>query len=101
MVEYIEKQIWNCPYCSKEYEDYEKALECSQECADIDYPKEDTKTIFVCEYCKKTFSDDQEVDECEENHRENRDEFYSKIELKKASEHPEQKRLIATMGGSQ
>lgn len=95
MVEYEEKQIWNCPYCDKEYEDEDDALECANECADIDYPTEDTKTIYICEYCEKRFEDEEEAEGCEENHIENQDEFYSKISLKKAQEHPNQLKLNA------
>ena len=100
MVEYEETPIWNCPYCNKEYESLDDAMECATECADIEYSSEDSKTIFICGYCKKKFEDEEEAEGCEENHKERRDEFYSKVELKKASEHPAQKRLIVTAGGS-
>lgn len=96
MVSIIEKDIWACPYCNKEYDRYEDALECVQECANIDYPKESKNSIFACDYCKKQYSDEGEAEECEEDHAENQDEFFSKVKLKQAGEHPSQRRL----GGS-
>jgi len=95
MVDYIEKSFWKCPYCEKEYDTWEDALECAEECADIDYPKEDKKTFAVCEFCKKEYEDDEEAEGCEEHHAEEQDDFFTKFQLKKAGEHPQQEKLLS------
>lgn len=93
MVIYKEIDIFRCPYCSREYKTLDESQTCAEECANIDSPEEDTKTIYICEYCKKEFEEEYKAESCEKLHRENRDELYSKVELKKASEHPNQLKL--------
>jgi len=93
MVEYEQKSCWTCPYCNKEYDNEDDAYDCARDCADIDYPSEEKKTICICQFCKKKFDKEEDAEKCEEEHKENDDEFYSKVKLQEASEHPSQKRL--------
>ena len=93
MIEYKTKKLWKCPYCNKEFDTHEDALECSQECADIEYPIEDNKTFAICGYCGDEFDDESEAEDCEQNHIENKDRFYSKYALKIASQNPNQLKL--------
>ena len=93
MVEYKEKKFWKCPRCDNEYDTWEDALVCATECADIEYPIENTKSFAVCEYCKKEYEDEEEAEECEEHHTKNQDEYFNKFNLKKAGEHPNQLKI--------
>lgn len=93
MVEYKEKQFWKCPYCNKEFDIYEYALECAEECADIEYPIEDQKTLAFCGYCGDEFDEEDKAEQCEENHIKNKDKFYSRYAMKIASENSNQRKL--------
>ena len=93
MVYYIETKFWKCTYCDKEYFKYEDALECAQECADVQYPKEDSKPLYGCEYCKQEYEDEEEAEGCEECHAENQDKHFSRFKLKEAGENKDQKKL--------
>lgn len=97
MVYYNEVKFWKCPYCDKEYFKYEEALECAEECADINYPKEDSKTLVCCSFCKQEYEDEEEAEGCEEHHAETQDKYYSQIKLKEAGEHPTQEKLACSL----
>lgn len=94
MVKYEEESFWTCPYCGKEYNNENDANECAEECADIDRPREDTKTVYVCEFCEKKYDKEEEAKVCEEHHAKNNDDCYSKEMLRRTSEHPGQKKLL-------
>lgn len=94
MTYYTEVRFWKCEYCDKEYLKYEDALECAEECADIQYPKEDEKILIGCDFCKQEYEDEDEAEGCEEHYAETQDKYFSQAKLKEASEHPEQNKLI-------
>ena len=94
MVEYKQVTIWKCPYCHREYDSYEDALDCAEECVNMEYPTDDDKTLAICECCHKEFEDIDDAESCEEGHKRNNDRYYSDFRLKKASEHIEQLKLF-------
>lgn len=48
---------YRCLYCGKDYDDYNKALNCTQKCVQIELPEE----VEVCDKC----GEDSEDCECE------------------------------------
>lgn len=93
-MEYQDKYIYRCPYCLKEYTSFEDCQICIYNCADTDTPIEEKITLYVCGYCGEEFRSEKLCEECEKEHETNQDEFYSRIKLKEAGEHPSQNKLF-------
>lgn len=93
-MEYKTKTIYRCPYCLKEYDNFEDCQICVYNCAEFDSVIEEKITFYVCGYCNKEFKEEEECLNCEKQHEEDNDEFYSQRKLNEAREHPEQKKLI-------
>ncbi|KKK51439.1 hypothetical protein LCGC14_3114960 [marine sediment metagenome] len=51
---------YQCPYCYREFSDYDDAYDCAVECASID----EVIQISICDYCKKTSNKVDEIEEC-------------------------------------
>ena len=100
MVEDLTKKGYRCPYCNKFFEDYNLALSCAEDCADIDSPTEDTIIQFKCEMCFHIFEEAEDAKSCEIVHTTNNDFYYEAYLEKKereklliAGNHPNQKKL--------
>ena len=93
--------IWLCPYCDKEYESYDLALDCAKDCVDIEEPEEKDVTTYICELCNSKSLDEEEIEQCEKRHKDRNDVIYQKhLEkqqddyLLKIGNHPSQTKLI-------
>jgi len=104
MVNKIIKDVYICPICQTSYDDTFNAEECMQVCIQERYTTEvlfKQKTKFQCQFCLKDFKVKYKAEICEEEHINKKDKHYylgldiiSKEILKKASEHPSQRKLF-------
>ena len=93
MIENI-KTFYKCPYCSRKWGTYDEAHECAVDCVDVDEPIEDEEVTYQCEYCSKVSDNYYLIHDCEQDHIENKDELWEKVRLLKASQNPNQTKLI-------
>lgn len=101
IVKQIQKEVWICPYCRRQYDDYTQAENCAEECAEIEEPERDYSIEkYQCECCNKYYNDYKEAQECEEKHQEEQDKYYEaymeriqKEKLQEASKHPNQTKI--------
>ena len=100
MVETIFLTLWECPYCKERYEDEDEAEDCAKECVDIESPNKIELDEHFCDYCDGGYKLHKKAEGCEQKHLEKNDKYVeiyndrvSKLKLKKASEHPTQKKL--------
>jgi hypothetical protein len=100
MVLDLTKKGYRCPYCNKFFEDYNLALSCAEDCADIEVPEDDIIEKYRCEMCFETFDVENEAELCESLHKVNKDNSYiqylerkEREKLLEAGNHPNQKKL--------
>jgi len=89
------KMIFRCPYCFKEYDNFEECQMCIYNCAGVEGVIEEKMIFYICKYCSEEYKEQNLCEECEGQHEEDRDEFYSKTKLREAGEHPNQHKLFS------
>ena len=97
MVKCIE--VFECPYCQSQYEEYSRACDCARSCADYDLPTESRN--YICEVCNESYTFESDAVSCESDHEKNNDDAWKKHVIKhkyddlhKAAMHPGQKKII-------
>lgn len=97
----ITKTIWECPYCSNEYDNEEDAQDCADGCSEIDAPTESEITKYGCDMCRKEYVEELNAEDCEEKHTKNKDrhlkeygDWKEKAKLLEAGNHKNQKKLV-------
>ncbi len=94
--------IYTCPYCDSDFDEYSDAEECAEEChmQNVQSPIEN-KREFICKYCDNKYTPYKYAEDCEKMHVKNKDIYYhnymqrKSLELlAKAAAHPSQQNLI-------
>ena len=80
------KQVFVCPYCSSQYDTYDEAQECAQDCNEPDSPEEKEVEEYECEMCNKKYDEFNEAYECETKHRKEQDRFFEAYNDRKSKE---------------
>jgi len=97
------EEVWKCSYCQNKYQHRRDAINCAEECTDIEYPKEIDTEVFYCEYCNSRFYKNGQAELCESDHIQKQDKYYLDYEQKRsrkklieAADHHQQTRIIQT-----
>ena len=100
MVEIKSVPKWKCPYCDSEYDNYNDAEMCADDCNENEEPKEITEEMYVCEMCDEEFNNITDAEKCESKHKKDNDDHYNnwvdvqnKLKLANAGRHPNQTKL--------
>ena len=83
------KPIYKCPYCGKEYDNYDDAEDCADECHEIEDPiclQEGSEGLWGCDICKQQFDSEEDALDCETRHKEANDLYLGQYEFEQTRE---------------